>query len=192
MSARVIHLLRHGPVPRQGLLLGHLAEPALQPDCPLMRDRVRHLAIERVVTSDLTRAAGQAERLAHDLGAPLTIDPRWRELDFGTWEGQSPDSLDPAALGRFWDDPDHHAPPGGERWSDLRDRVAAALEAVHDRSLVVAHAGAMRAALSVITGLDHRGVWTLDLPYRALLSLRIWPGSPLSGQVIGLLTEAAP
>jgi len=192
VSARVVHLLRHGPPLRQGLLLGHTDEPACVSDCRVMRDRVRHLALEHVVTSDLARAARQGEHIAHDLGLPLRLDPQWRELNFGAWDGLAPRSIDPAALSCFWDNPEDHAPPGGERWSELRARVGEAIGRLETRTLVITHAGAMRAALSVLTGLDDRGVWALDLPYRALLSLRLWPGSPPSGQVIGLVTDSVP
>jgi len=191
VTARVIHLLRHGPPLREGLLLGHIDEPARNPDCPEMRQRVRHLPVRRLVTSDLVRAAHQAEHLKSSMHVPLHVDWRWRELDFGLWEGLAPASLDAQALERFWEDPETHAPPGGERWSDLRARVATALAELETNTLVVTHAGTMRATLSLLTGLDHRGVWALDLPYRALLSLRVWPGSPASGQVIALVTDRA-
>lgn len=191
MSGRVIHLLRHGPPLRTGLMLGHTDEPAVNFDCPVMRGKVQSLAIAQVVASDLSRAADQARILADDRAVPLTFDPDWRELDFGEWDGRSPDTIDQPALARFWDDPDANPPPRGERWSDLFSRVAVAFERLQDRTLVVTHAGAMRAALSVLTGLDHRGVWALDLPYRALLSLRIWPGETISGQVIGLDTGSS-
>ena len=191
MSERIIHLLRHGPPVQSGLLLGHTDTPALSDDCPRMRARVRTLPIRRIAASDLTRAAGQAANLARHFGVPLTLDPAWRELAFGAWDGLAAAAVDQAALARFWDDPESHPPPGGERWSALRTRVAAALDTLEGGTVVVTHAGAMRAALSVLTGLDHRGVWALDLPYRALLSVRIWPGPPASGQVIGLETGEA-
>lgn len=192
MSAQVVHLLRHSPPVRAGLLLGHTDEPALDPDCGQMRERVERLAIRQIVASDLMRASGQAVNLARHFGVPLTLDSGWRELAFGAWDGLAPEVLETDALARFWNDPEGHPPPDGERWSSLCTRVGRSLDALPSDALVVTHGGAMRAALSVLTGLDHRGVWALDLPYRALLSLRIWPGTPdsgrLTGQVIGLDT----
>ena len=44
-------------------------------------------------------------------------------------------------------------------------------------------------AVAVLTGLDHRGVWAIDLPYGALMNLRIWPGEAPTGQIVGLQTE---
>lgn len=188
MTARVVHLLRHGPPARTGLLLGHLDEPPLVAECPVMLGRVAHLPVRSIVSSDLRRTSIQAAHLAEWLDVPFLRDPCWRELDFGAWDGLSPEDIDEAALSRFWEAPDASPPPQGERWSDLCRRVHEGLAGLSTETLVVTHAGAMRAALSVLTGLDHRGVWAVDLPYRALVSLRIWPGRPLSGQIIGLET----
>jgi alpha-ribazole phosphatase len=188
VSERVIHLLRHGPPVRTGLLLGHTDEPALTGDCPIVRARLAPVQIRHVAASDLCRARDQAEVCARDFGVPLTLDPAWRELDFGAWDGVPPGSVDRAALAAFWSDPDANAPPGGESWSALRTRVGAALGRLETATLVVTHGGAMRAAIAVLTGIDHRAVWALDLPYRALLTLRIWPGLPIAGHVTGLIT----
>jgi alpha-ribazole phosphatase len=137
----------------------------------------------------LRRASAQAASVARERNLPLTLDPGWRELHFGAWDGLAPDTVDQSALARFWHDPQADPPPGGEQWSDLCARVAPALAKLESESLVVSHAGAIRAAVSLLTGLDHRGVWAFDLPYRALLTARIWPGEPLGGQVTGLVTD---
>jgi len=186
MSGVVIHLLRHGPPVRTGLLLGHCDEPATAPRAPTLIARASWLKVGTIATSDLRRAAETAEALAATMGLKFAIDPRWRELDFGAWDGKASTDLPAADMARFWNDPDGNPPPAGERWTELRQRVRAALAELTGPSLVVTHAGAMRAAVSVLTGLDHRGVWALDLPYGALLSLRIWPGEQLTGQIVGL------
>lgn len=188
MNPRIIHLLRHGPPVRTGLLLGHLDEPPLTAECPAILKRVKHLPIRQIICSDLQRCALPATQLARSLDIPVATDPRWRELAFGAWEGLAPEAVDKDALARFWADPGGHPPPRGEGWPNLCGRVLAALAGLETETLVLTHSGAMRAAISVLTGLDHRCVWAIDLPYRALISLRIWPGDPLSGQIIGLDT----
>jgi alpha-ribazole phosphatase len=186
MNGVAIHLLRHGPPVRTGLLLGHGDDPAMASRAPALIARAASLKVGAIVTSDLCRSAETAEALAAIAGLQVASDPRWRELDFGAWDGKAAADLPAADMARFWDDPDRHPPPGGERWTELRQRVRAALADLTGPSLVVTHAGPMRAAVSVLTGLDHRGVWALDLPYGALLSLRIWPGQHLTGQIAGL------
>ena len=190
MSGFLLHLLRHGPPRRVGLLLGHCDEPAAHPEALSRMVWVEGLDIEAVMASDLRRAADSARIIAAALQRPLGLDPRWRELNFGAWDGIAPDDVPPTDLARFWDDPDGYPPPGGERWQDIKLRVRKALCDLAGPALVVTHAGAMRAALAVLTGLDHRDVWALDLPYGALLSLRIWPGERPSGQVVGLQADA--
>jgi alpha-ribazole phosphatase len=103
------------------------------------------------------------------------------------WDGRLSNEIDAEALGRFWDDPDAHAPPEGERWSSLTARVAAAIGEMRARStLVVTHGGAMRAALSLLCGFDLRQIWAFDLPYASLLTFRVWPGEKPAGQVVRL------
>ena len=186
MSGRVVHLLRHGPPRRTGLLLGHTDEPACHPCGGLGNAVPDGLLVRSIVSSDLLRARAGAESLARTRGLNLVIDPRWRELDFGGWDGLVPEQVPPDTLSQFWNDPDACPPPGGERWSALQARVTEALDDLADNALVVTHGGAMRAAISAVTGLDHRQTWALDLPYAALLSLRIWPGDAPGGQIIGL------
>lgn len=186
-----LHLLRHGPPLRTGLMLGHHDEPAAPGAHSALIDHAQGLGTAEVVSSDLSRASDGARAIADARALPLRIDPRWRELDFGEWDGKPPAALDPRQLRDFWSDPDTNPPPDGERWSDLLGRVGNAIAELDRPSIVVSHAGAMRAAVSVLTGLDHRAVWAFDLPYGALLTIHVWRGEgsePASGQIVGLRT----
>jgi alpha-ribazole phosphatase len=182
----VVHLMRHGEPVLAGCLLGRTDSPATAAGLARARAAALDLDIGACVTSDLVRASACAEAIAAVRNIPVRVDPRWRELDFGDWDGRPAAAVDPEALARFWNDPDAAPPPGGERWSALVARVGAALAELGERTLVVTHAGAMRAALAVACSLDARQVWAFDLPYASLLSLRLWPGEPGSAQVIGL------
>jgi alpha-ribazole phosphatase len=137
------------------------------------RQQAAPLVFDTVIASDLARARMAADAIAQDRTLTRAIDPRWRELHFGQWENALPDGLSLEALHR---DPDAHAPPGGERWSDLRKRVAAALDDLAGATLVVTHVGAIRAALAVLLDLEYRQCLGIALPYAALVSLRVWPG----------------
>lgn len=187
MDPFVLHLLRHGAPEVAGRMLGRTdAESTLQ-GIKACVGQVADLAIEAIVSSDLRRAADAASAIGDRLGLAVTIDQRWRELDFGDWDGLPASEIDAAALGRFWNDPDAAPPPGGERWSALLGRVGLALGDIAPRTtLVVAHGGSMRAAVASLCGFEQRQLWALDLPYAALLSLRIWPGDRPSAQIIGL------
>ena len=182
-----LHLMRHGAPEAMHLMLGHTDIRPTEGGAAACRARADALTVEAVFSSDLVRAADPARLIAQDKGLPHTADPNWRELDFGDWDGLAPATIDRAALGRFWSDPDANPPPGGECWSALVARVRSAIMVLPPRpTLIVTHAGAMRAALAMLCGFGPAQGWALDLPYGALLSLRVWPGEPMAGQIIGL------
>lgn len=177
MSGFALHLLRHGAPEGAGRLIGRTDAPPTAQGIAACAEQARDLEPEVLIASDLSRARLAGEAIGLATGVPLSIDPRWRELDFGAWDGMAPGDVDGAALVRFWDDPDAHAPPGGECWSALASRVGLAIgDLVPRPTLVVTHAGAMRAALAVLCGFAVSQTWVIDLPYGCLLSLRVWPG----------------
>ncbi|MEW6413807.1 MAG: histidine phosphatase family protein [Pseudomonadota bacterium] len=127
-----------------------------------------------IVSSPARRCLDFAREAAMARGIDCTIDPGWHELDFGAWEGLRPDEAalrDAAAHAAFVRDPRRHAPPGGETLDALDARVGAALARLGDTArtptLVVTHAGAMRAVLAQVLGLADA--------YRARVALT--PGS---------------
>jgi alpha-ribazole phosphatase len=183
-----LHLLRHGAPERPGLLLGRTDDAPTAEGIAVCAEQAAGLAVERLIASDLQRCRLAGERIGAAFDLPLALDARWRELDFGAWDGAAPDAVEALALGRFRADPDACPPPGGERWSALVARVAAAIDAlVPVPTLVVTHGGAMRAALHHLCGFDQRSLWAFDLPYGALLSLRLWRDEK-SAQITGLRT----
>ena len=183
MTPFTLHLLRHGEPEVAGRMLGRTDCGSTAAGIAACVEQVAGLEFDCVASSDLIRARAAAEAVAP---APQ-VDPRWRELDFGDWDGKASSEIDPTALGLFWDDPDANPPPSGERWSSLVDRVTAAIGGLTPvPTLVVTHGGAIRAALSSLCGFDHHQIWAFDLPYAALLSLTVWPGERAAGQIIGL------
>jgi alpha-ribazole phosphatase len=179
VNGRLVHLLRHGETMLTGRLVGRTDCPATDAGIVACRDQVKALEFDAIVSSDLIRARACAEAI----GGPVRIDPRWRELDFGAWDGLAAVEIDAAAMGAFWADPDACPPPHGERWSELVGRVGRAIgELPGGNVLVITHGGAMRAALAGLFGFDQRALWAFDLPCAALLSLRLWPdGAQIAG-----------
>ena len=187
MSGFILHLLRHGAPHAPGLLMGRTDGPPTAEGIAACVGQVAERSFIRIISSDLERALQAAETIGGLRDVPVQTDPRWREIDFGDWDGLAASAIDPVAIGRFWNDPDGFPPPNGERWSSLTGRVSAAIETLpHEATLVVTHAGAMRAALACVLGFDQHQIWSFDLPYGALLSFRIWPGPTRSAQIVGL------
>lgn len=186
MSEVLLHLMRHGEPVLTGRMLGRTDCAVTQAGIASCLAQAEGLEFQQVVSSDLRRAAACAEAVAQERGRTALLDGRWRELDFGAWNGLAAAQIDPAALGRFWDDPDANPPPEGERWSALVARVGAAVAMLEAPTLVVTHAGAIRAALAALCGFGQRQLWAFDLPYASVLSLRLWRGGEPMAQIVGL------
>ncbi|KQO09218.1 phosphoglycerate mutase [Sphingomonas sp. Leaf242] len=183
----MLYLMRHGAPEVPGRLLGRTDDPVTEAGIAACVARADGLAVDRIEASDLIRAHACAKAIGGPRGIAVEVDPSWRELDFGVWDGLAPAAIDCSALSAFYDDPDASPPPNGERLSALQSRVARALAEMPPVStLVVTHGGAIRAALADLCGFDRRQVWAFDLPYAALVSLRIWPGQPRTVQIVGL------
>lgn len=113
-----------------------------------------------IVHSGLRRAASLALALARQTGVPATCDPRWRERDFGTWEGRSWQAIYRAtgsAMDGMIDAPDSFRPGDGETTAELAARAVEAYGALPGgRVLVVSHGGPIAAMLGTRQGLSPR------------------------------------
>jgi alpha-ribazole phosphatase len=152
----------------------------------------------RVVASPSCRARDPAAKLAQARNLPLRIDADWAELDFGAWDGRAVDELrrDPmvaAHLDEFYAHADAPAAPDGETWQALLARVVRALDRLSDENkphtLVVTHAGPMRAALSIACGLPFDSLWALRIDYATRITLRLERSDdhPLWGEIVEIV-----
>jgi broad specificity phosphatase PhoE len=176
-----LYLLRHGPTAAslRGAPLGHLdlpVEPGGEARWPQVKAALAGFGLERVLTSDLARARLHAQ----DLGLPCRILPGLREQAFGLWEGVPWDDIPEARA--FLDDPVRAAPPGGESFEACAARAVAALEPALEpgrATLVLAHAGSLRAILAHHLGLPTERA--LDLAWQPFGLTRIDRLSPGRG-----------
>lgn len=156
--ARIV-LVRHGQSTynAQGRLQGQ-ADPPLsdigRAEAEALRPFLPHF--EQVVTSDLQRASETASLLGHP---DARRDERWREIFVGEWSGKALTEF-PAGNETAWRGGPLKA-PDGEAWETFVTRVGGALDelvAAGGEWLVVCHGGAVRAALTHVTGVDARKV----------------------------------
>lgn len=193
MTPRTLHLLRHGAPELPGRLMGRTDGIPTAEGIAACVAKAAPLDIAHVVTSDLLRTRRAAEAIAVVRGLPVGVDGRWRELDFGTWDGLAPEAVDVQALAAFYDDPEANPPPQGEPWSALVARVSAAMFALPaEPVLVVTHGGAIRAALHVLCGFPQRQLWAFALPCAARISLEVWPAAHRDEAPTGQITALVP
>ncbi|MEM6648472.1 MAG: histidine phosphatase family protein [Bacteroidota bacterium] len=160
-------LVRHAPTAAPpGQIVGHL-DVALSAEGTTAADQFAKALADawsgdppRLITSDLVRARATAAPLAARWGCTPQEDDRLREVHFGRWEGQTWDAVeqsDRAALAAWMSDWVDTPPPGGESFRTLLTRVDAWLADFVARpvrpTLVVAHAGALRALICSALGL---------------------------------------
>lgn len=117
------------------------------------------------VTSHLARAKGTARAIA-DAGHPTPepiVEPGFGEQSFGAWQGRSYAELEAGRWApeyhKFWVAPASYAPPGGESFLAVSERVRAGIERLTEAHrgrdiVVVAHGGTIRAALAYALDLD--------------------------------------
>jgi alpha-ribazole phosphatase len=125
----------------------------------------------RIVTSPLGRCRRLADFLGARLGAPVAADPRWREMDFGAWEGARWDDIPRAELDAWAHDLMEARPHGGESVAMLLARTRAALRDCRKdpgTCLVVTHAGVIRAALF---DAGEAGAWQRPIGFGESVSL---------------------
>ena len=101
-----------------------------------------------VYGSDLIRAKQTAEIDRAWCGA-IIADARLRECHFGDFEGKTYEELELDNDYRNWlDDPQTHAPRGGESLADVEKRVMEALVSLPNGAVVITHGGPIRIALT--------------------------------------------
>ncbi len=155
-----IYLIRHTRVDiASGVCYGQLEVPLLLSCGNEFAGTLAKLPeLETVWTSPLKRCRSLAERIAGPNRKILVIDPRWSELDFGRWEGKLWNQINRKESDRWANDYWNVAPPEGETYRQLYERVAKALWVLTvqsaQRVAVVSHAGPIRAALAQCMGLQ--------------------------------------
>ena len=172
---RRIIILRHGetdhnasgiwqgqldsPLSTRGVAQAEAAGPALA-----------QLAPDRIVSSDLQRAARTAESVARATGIPLTFDPRFREIHAGRWQGmtnaevaaQYPEERAAVLRGE-----DIRRGVDGESMGDVLERVRAGLADLTEAMtagecvIVSTHGAAARAVAAALLDLDLQVAWRI-------------------------------
>ncbi len=170
-----ITILRHGETPLTGLFCGSSDPDLTETGWQELVDRTQGQTWDRVVTSPLKRC----HAFAKSLDLPLSMDARFREMDFGAWEGKSTEEVwkhDQNALTAFWDDPTANPAPDGEPWAVMCARTSEAFEdialsAQGERLLLITHAGVMRSLLVTQLGLPFASAWKVALPTASVLEM---------------------
>ena len=177
-----LDLLRHGEPVGGSRYRGQTDDPLSDKGWAQMRSAVGDAhPWDHIVSSPLSRCSDFARELATRHGLPLEMEPRLMELGFGAWEGRTAAELmstDADILARFWRDPLHNTPPGGETLPAFQARVLGAwndllAQRAGRRLLLVCHAGVIRLLLSHALGMPLSHMFRIQVPNAGLSRLRI-------------------
>lgn len=153
---KILKLVRHTtPDIQPGLCYGQL-DIGVRDSFAQEAERVAHWAgqAELILTSPLRRASQLADYLSARQGCPVISDARLMEMHFGDWEGRCWNDIPRDEMDAWAADILHYAPPNGESSRQLLHRLEgfiASLAALPQRHItVVAHAGSLRALLSLL------------------------------------------
>lgn len=165
MTATDILLVRHGQTDWN---LSHRIQGSV--DIPLnaigvaqaaaTRDAFAPETVDLLVSSHLERAAVTAMTINTPHGKPHRVDARLAERAHGRYEGWTVQEII-AEIGPGNEDEFFQRSPELEAWSDVAERVIAALvdvaqQAAGGTAVVVSHGGSIRAGIAAIRGVHHR------------------------------------
>jgi broad specificity phosphatase PhoE len=146
------------------------------------------------VASPLLRTRETMSILRECMGLPAEDyrrDERLLEIDFGDWEGLTWPQIQeqqPELHQTREADPLGFIVPGGESYPMVFERVASALDSLQRDTVVVAHAGVLRAVLALQGAVDAQRIPHIEIPQGKVLLLRegefVWlqASSALDGQ----------
>jgi ribonuclease H / adenosylcobalamin/alpha-ribazole phosphatase len=179
--ATTVWLLRHGETQHTvekrfsgGRFDPELSEQGLRQADVTAQVLARRGGVDAVITSPLRRAKATAERVAADLRLPVYVEDRFRECDFGDWDGLTFDEVQqrwPEETAA-WLASTSAAPPGGESFDEVAERVRAALSSLLERFagrtlLVVAHVTPIKTVVRL----------ALDAPPHSINRMHLAPAS---------------
>lgn len=164
----VLYFIRHGETDwnREGRLQGQTdipLNPRGERQAQAVGLHLRDVAGERLdrlafYASPLTRTRQTMELLRGSIGlqaSAYALDDRLKELSFGHWEGKTWPEIrgrDPIRAKARDLDKWGFAPPGGENYEMVKNRVGEWLGSIHQDSCVVAHGGIARVMMVLLAG----------------------------------------
>ncbi|TGN39317.1 histidine phosphatase family protein [Marinobacter confluentis] len=182
-STTIFDLIRHGEPEGGPMFRGSKDDPLSDTGWQQMRNAIAdHEHWDLVLTSPLQRCQAFARELATAKGISLEVEPGFRELHFGDWEGRTAANIlehTPEAISRFWSDPVACPPPGGEALADFSQRIQESWldwrqRAEGKRVLLVCHGGVIGMLLAQVMSIPlERSFSAIRVPYACRSRLRV-------------------
>ena len=183
-------LLRHGQTPMSvqkryaGLTDAPLTDAGIRQAAAAAK-RLAPAGIDAIVASPLQRTVRTAEEVAAVTGIPVLTDEGFRETDFGAWEGLTFAEVRerwPSEVTTWLADPSV-APPGGESFAQVSERVTVALHRVlaergGQTVLIVSHVTPIKTLVAAALLAPPAALFRMHLDVAALCEIDWYPDGP--------------
>ncbi|HET9968139.1 MAG TPA: histidine phosphatase family protein [Streptosporangiaceae bacterium] len=183
-------LLRHGQTPMsvQKRYAGRTDVPLTGAGLAQAAAAAKRLApagIDAIVASPLQRTVQTAEQVAAVTGLQVVTEDGFRETDFGAWEGLTFAEVRerwPSEMTAWLADPEV-APPGGESFAEVSERVTAALHRVlagrtGQRILIVSHVTPIKTLVAAALLAPPPALFRMHLDVAALCEIDWYADGP--------------
>jgi alpha-ribazole phosphatase len=132
-----------------------------------MARSLKSTGISAIYSSDLQRASQTAKVLADEIGVPVRLDSRFREIHQGEWQGLLLSEIQAHYAHANQDrlrDPMSFSPPGGEPVAQVRARVLTAVQEILCQHLdetvaIVSHGFALAVLITHVKGQPFNQLW---------------------------------
>lgn len=158
-----IYLIRHGKTEanEKHLYCGSTDLPLSERGAEELKALSYAICPEGFVTSGMRRTEETLKILFGTV--PFSVDTRFREVDFGSFEMKSYDDLkdDPAYQAWISGDNEANVPPNGESGVQMTQRVLDAFQELPDGTALIAHGGVIAAIMASLFPQEgkHRYQW---------------------------------
>lgn len=114
----------------------------------------------------------------------IKIDNRLMEMNFGDWELQKWDEINPEHLNPWMEDFVSVRVPNGESFEDLHQRVIDFIENEiksenHEKVIIVAHAGIIRSILCHVNGIELKDAFQNNVAFGEVIQITLLPSNSL-------------
>lgn len=174
-----IYLIRHGKTQANEahLYCGSTDLPLSPAGAEALKGLRYDVGKAKFVISGLRRTRQTLELLFGNV--PFTIEPRFREVDFGLFEMKSYDLLkdDPAYQEWLTGNNEENVPPQGESGAQMTRRVLEAFREIREDTVVITHGGVIAAIMAELFPQENKSRYgwqpqpgggykiTLDVPF---------------------------
>ncbi|WP_421899335.1 histidine phosphatase family protein [Maridesulfovibrio sp.] len=169
----MIVLIRHGEIEgAKGRAVGQIDLPLSEnglKQAAQLTDSLGTFQPRRIYCSPLTRTRQTASLIEKQCSLEAIHVPEIKEINLGEWDG-----LDFAELKKFypWDykqrgeDIAGFRPPGGENFTDVKERVSSFLNQLDESPVIaVTHAGVIRTILHIVLGFPLDNIFRMKPDY---------------------------